>query len=215
MRRTGRCSARRCTRSCKFTNKKAASDACGYPDSPTRLLREVPQAPFEHRFSICGCAFISGPRAAFGGWPPKRSLRRVWRTLLTATSSPLAVVFFFLLRLGRLHRQDPIHIVLDGQQLPHSSAGLPVFSVSRFLVRQQLGVLGLKLLDGGQFLHVQLIEGFLGRLVQPDLILMLRVKFPGVSGLSVGHSGAACTAVSFRGVCSFWPERTASRSPSV
>ena len=32
-------------------------------------MREVPQAPFEHRFSICGCAF--------------------WRTLLTATSSPL------------------------------------------------------------------------------------------------------------------------------
>ena len=39
-------------------SKKAASDACGYPDSPTRLLREVPQAPFEHRFSICGCAFL-------------------------------------------------------------------------------------------------------------------------------------------------------------
>src|SRR5699024_2453513 len=122
---------------------KVASDACGYPDSPTRLLREVPQAPLEHRFSICGCAFISGPRAAFGGWPPKRSLRRVWRTLLTATSSPLAVVFFFLLRLGRLHRQNPIHVVLDGQQLPHGGAGLPVLSVSRFLVRQQLGILGL------------------------------------------------------------------------
>ena len=27
-------------------SKKAASYACGYPDSPTRLLREVPQAPF-------------------------------------------------------------------------------------------------------------------------------------------------------------------------
>ena len=39
-------------------SKKAASDACGYPDSPTRLLREVPQAPLEHRFSICGCAFL-------------------------------------------------------------------------------------------------------------------------------------------------------------
>ena len=38
--------------------KKLASDACGYPDSPTRLLREVPQAPLEHRFSICGCAFL-------------------------------------------------------------------------------------------------------------------------------------------------------------
>ena len=37
---------------------KEASDACGYPDSPTRLLREVPQAPLEHRFSICGCAFL-------------------------------------------------------------------------------------------------------------------------------------------------------------
>ena len=140
-----------------------------YPDSPTRLLREVPQAPLEHRFSICGCAF--------------------WRTLLTTTSSPLAVVFFFLLRLGLLHRKYPIHIVLDGQQFPHGGAGLPVLSVSRFLVRQQLGILGLKLLDGGQLFHVQLIKGFLGRLVQPDLILMLSVKFPRVSGLSVGHIG--------------------------
>src|SRR5699024_894194 len=142
-----------------YMTKKAASNACGYPDSPTRLLREVPQAPFEHRFSICGCAFL--------------------RTLLTATSSPLAVVFFFLLRFGLLHCQDPIHIVLDRQQLPHSGAGLPVFAISLFLVCQQLGVLGLKLLDGGQLLYVQLVEGFLGRLVQPNLILMLRVKFPG------------------------------------
>lgn len=95
---------------------RLASDACGYPDSPTRLLREVPQAPLEHRFSICGCAFL--------------------RTLLTATSSPLAVVFFFLLRFGLLHRQDPIHVILDRQQLPHGGAGLPVLTVSLFLVRQ-------------------------------------------------------------------------------
>ena len=148
-----------------------ASDACGYPDSPKRLLREVPQAPLKHRFSICGCAFL--------------------RTLLTATSSPLAVVFFFLLRFGLLHRQDPIHIVLNRQQLPHSGAGVPVLGIGRFLVRQQLGVLGLKLLDRGQLLHVQLVEGFLTRLVQPDLILMLSVKFPGVSGLAVGHIGLA------------------------
>ena len=100
---------------CQIFLIRLASYACGYPDSPTRLLREVPQAPFEHRFSICGCAFL--------------------RTLLTATGSPLAVVFFFLLRLGLLHRQDPIHIVLDGQQLPHGSAGLPVFAISLFLVR--------------------------------------------------------------------------------
>ena len=143
---------------CFCISKKVASDACGYPDSPTRLLREVPQAPLEHRFSICGCAFL--------------------RTLLTATSSPLAVVFFFLLRLGLLHCQDPIHVVLDGQQLPHGSAGLPVLSVSLFLVRQKLGILGLKLLDGGQLLHVQLVEGFFGGLVQQDFFLMLLPEFP-------------------------------------
>ena len=51
------------------------------------------------------------------------------------------------MRLGLLHRQDPIHIVLDRQQLPHGGAGLPVLSVSLFLIRQQLGILGLKLLD--------------------------------------------------------------------
>ena len=137
--------------------KKAASDACGYPDSPTRLLREVPQAPLEHRFSICGCAFL--------------------RTLLTATSSPLAVVFFFLLWFGLLHRQDPIHIVLDRQQLPHVGAGLPVLGVGRFLIRQQLGILGLKILDSGELFHVQLVEGFLGGLVQQDFFLVFLPEF--------------------------------------
>ena len=43
---------------CQIFLIRLASYACGYPDSPTRLLREVPQAPFEHRFSICGCAFL-------------------------------------------------------------------------------------------------------------------------------------------------------------
>ena len=87
------------------------------------------------------------------------------------------MVFFFLLRLGLLHRKDPIHIVLDSQQLPPGGAGLPVLAVSRFLVRQQLGILGLKLLDGGQLLHVQLVEGFLGGLVQQDFLLMLLPEF--------------------------------------
>ena len=53
---------------------RLASDACGYPDSPTRLLREVPQAPLEHRFSICGCAFC--------------------RTLLTIASSLLDAALY-------------------------------------------------------------------------------------------------------------------------
>ena len=47
-------------------------------------------------------------------WTQNFILRlRVLRTLWTMTGSPLAVVFSFLLRLGLLHRQDPIHIVLD------------------------------------------------------------------------------------------------------
>ena len=126
--------------------------------APRAFGVKSPKPPLEHRFSICGFACC--------------------RTLLTATSLPLVTVFFFLLRLGLLHRQDPIHIVLDRQQLPHGGAGLPVLSVSLFLVRQQLGLLGLKLLDGGQLLHIQLVEGFLGRLVQQDFLLMLLPEFP-------------------------------------
>ena len=138
-------------------SKKAASYACGYPDSPTRLLREVPQAPFGTQI--------------FNLW------LRVLRTLLTATGSPLAVVFVFLLWFGLLHRQDPIHIVLDRQQLPHGGAGLPVLGVGRFLIRQQLGILGLKILDSGELFHVQLVEGFLGGLVQQDLFLVFLPEF--------------------------------------
>ena len=135
-------------------------------------MREVPQAPFGTQI--------------FNLW------LRVLRTLLTATGSPLAVVFFFLLWFGLLHRQDPIHIVLDRQQLPHGGAGLPVLGVGRFLIRQQLGILGLKNLDRGQrihlpivqgihprgeLFHVQLVDGFLGGLVQQDFLLMLLPEF--------------------------------------
>ena len=49
--------------------KKAASDACGYPDSPTRLLRAAPPSPLGTQI--------------FNLW------LRVLRTLLTATGSPL------------------------------------------------------------------------------------------------------------------------------
>ena len=50
-------------------SKKAASDACGYPDSPTRLLRAAPPSPLGTQI--------------FNLW------LRVLRTLLTATGSPL------------------------------------------------------------------------------------------------------------------------------
>ena len=49
--------------------KKVASDACGYPDSPTRLLRAAPPSPLGTQI--------------FNLW------LRVLRTLLTATGSPL------------------------------------------------------------------------------------------------------------------------------
>ena len=80
----------------------------------------------------------------------------------------LLLITFFLNLFSILKAQDPIHIVLDRQQLPHGGAGLPVLGVSLFLVCQQLGVLGLKLLDGGQLFHVQLYERLLGGLVQQD-----------------------------------------------
>ena len=50
-------------------SKKAASDACGYPDSPTRLLRAAPPSPLGTQI--------------FNLW------LSVLRTLLTATSLPL------------------------------------------------------------------------------------------------------------------------------
>ena len=49
--------------------EKPASDACGYPDSPTRLLRAAPPSPLGTQI--------------FNLW------LRVLRTLLTATGSPL------------------------------------------------------------------------------------------------------------------------------
>ena len=154
-----------------------ASYACGYPDSPTRLLREVPQAPFGTQIFNLWLRVHLRPKSRLRRLASETLSAESVRTLLTATGSPLAVVFFFLLWFGLLHRQDPIHIVLDRQQLPHGGAGLPVLAVSRFLVCQQLGILGLKLLDGGQFLHVQFVKGFLGGLVQQDFFLVFLPEF--------------------------------------
>ena len=113
-----------------------ASDACGYPDSPTRLLREVPQAPFGTQIFNLWLRVHLRPKSRLRRLASETLSAESVRTLLTATGSPLAVVFFFLLWFGLLHRQDPIHIVLDRQQLPHGGAGLPVLAVSRFLVCQ-------------------------------------------------------------------------------
>ena len=94
-------------------SKKAASDACGYPDSPTRLLRAAPPSPLGTQI--------------FNLW------LRVLRTLLTATSSPLAVVFFFFSIVFRLHIQEPVYISFGRQKLPHFFTGAPVFRVGFLL----------------------------------------------------------------------------------
>ena len=56
------------------------------------LLRAAPPSPFEHRISFCGCAVSVPLRSALSGHPPDV---QCLRTLLTRTSLPLAVVFFF------------------------------------------------------------------------------------------------------------------------
>ena len=105
-----------------------------------------------------------------------------------AGSSALLRLFFpsfirFLLLLIQL--QNTVDIGLGRQQLFHFLTGFSVVGVGRFLLRQQLGVLGIQRLDGGQLLEAQSIKIVLCGLVDRDLTFMLRKKFLGVPGLAI------------------------------
>ena len=103
-----------------------------------------------------------------------------------AGSSALLRLFFpsfirFPLLLIQL--QNTVDIGLGRQQLFHFLTGFSVVGVGRFLLRQQLGVLGIQRLDGGQLLEAQSIKIVLCGLVDRDLAFMLSKEFLRVTGL--------------------------------
>ena len=111
-----------------------------------------------------------------------------------AGSSALLRLFFpsfirFLLLLIQL--QNTVDIGLGRQQLFHFLTGFSVVGVGRFLLRQQLGVLGIQRLDGGQLLEAQSIKIVLCGLVDRDLAFMLCKKFLGLPCLAIGNVGIA------------------------
>lgn len=95
----------------------------------------------------------------------------------------------FLLLLVQL--QNTVDIGLGRQQLFHFLAGFSVVGIGGFLFRQQLGVLGIQRLNGGQLLEAKPIKIVLCGLVDRDLTFMLRKKFLGVPGLAIGNVGVA------------------------
>lgn len=95
----------------------------------------------------------------------------------------------FLLLLVQL--QNTVDIGLVRQQLFHFLTGFSVVGVGRFLLRQQLGVLGIQRLDGGQLLEAKPIKIVLCGLVDRDLTFMLCKKFLGVPGLAVARVNVA------------------------
>ena len=106
---------------------------------------------------------------------------------MTMTGLPLAMVFFLFFFLLLIPVQQPIHVGLGRQKLPHFLAGAPVLSVGFLLFLQQLGVLGLQLFDLGQLLDTHIIKGVFRRLVEQDFFLMFLAEFLGVTGLSIGY----------------------------
>ena len=85
----------------------------------------------------------------------------------------LAVMLLFLFLTARVFTQHTIHVLLVEQQLAHLIARTSVFGIRRLFLRQQLGVFLLQALDGGQLFDAQLVKGFLRRLVQQDVALMI------------------------------------------
>ncbi len=92
-------------------------------DFPLCLLVEgSAPSPFEHRISFCGYAVSVPLRSALNGHPPDV---QCLRTLLTRTSLPLAVVFFFqhpvLPPFSALNLHLPLP--LKAPAFPHGNAG--------------------------------------------------------------------------------------------
>lgn len=71
---------------------------------------------------------------------------------------------------------DPVHVGPDSQQLPHFVTGLFAAGVGRLSLRQQSGVLGLEVLDGGQLFQSQAVKEIF-RLMQQYVTLMFSAEF--------------------------------------
>ena len=87
-----------------------ASDACGYPDSPTRLLREVPQAPMNAEFHSAAArpldAFIRlriAPNMTFEGSVPLTAKKNREANLLPTFLAGFSLFFSPLIRQGNRH----------------------------------------------------------------------------------------------------------------
>ena len=86
-------------------------------------------------------------------------------------------MLLFLLLLALVFAQHTIHVLLVEQQLAHLIARAPVFGIRRLFFGKQLGIFLLQALDGWRPCDAQLVKGFLRRLVQQDVALMLRKIF--------------------------------------
>ena len=80
------------------------------------------------------------------------------------------------------------------QQLAHLIARTPVGGIRRLFFGKQFGIFLLQALDGGELFHAQIVKGFLRRLVQKDVALMLReilfrVARLAVSGVNIAGLG--------------------------
>ena len=122
------------------------ADCVSFASPQTARLSHFIARPLPTKPWLCGGPFLRLRDFA----------NRLW-----AGSSTLLRLFFpsfirFLLLLVQL--QNTVDIGLGRQQLFHFLAGFSVVGVGRFLLRQQLGVLGIQCLDGGQLLEAQSIK---------------------------------------------------------
>lgn len=97
----------------------------------------------------------------------------------------MPVMLLFLLLLALVFTQHTIHVLLVEQQLAHLIARTPVFGIRRLFFGKQLGIFLLQALDGWQLFDSQLVKGFLRRVVQKDVALVLREILFRVTGLAV------------------------------
>lgn len=126
------------------------------------LIGGATPTPIEQPCSGAGCAFLRNAFCRAGG-PTGREKRSA---LFFLPGGLRLLLLCFL-------AQQTIHIGLDGQQLPYLVPCLSVIGVDGFFLRQQSGVLGLETLDRGQLFQSQTVKGFLRRLMQKYLALML------------------------------------------
>lgn len=84
-----------------------------------------------------------------------------------------------------IRAQEQLGVGLINLELLCLVTRLGKLCIIELFLHEQIGILRLQALDGGQFFQRQIVKRFLRCLVDDDVALMRIVVFPGIPGLAI------------------------------